>query len=87
MAVDIKRVQKRLLEMAKIIARFFEGNNLPYQIAFGTLLGAARYKGFIPWDFEGFKLPIPKNYYSILKTEFGDYMAFPPVEERGHCHD
>ncbi|MCR4743386.1 MAG: LicD family protein [Treponema sp.] len=42
---------------------------------------------FILWDFEGFKLPIPKNYDSILKNEFGDYMAFPPVEERGHCHD
>ena len=50
MAVDIKRVQKRLLEMAKVIAKIFEDNNLPYQIAFGTLLGAVRHKGFIPWD-------------------------------------
>ncbi|MCR4743387.1 MAG: LicD family protein [Treponema sp.] len=50
MAVDIKKVQNRLLEMAKVITKIFEDNNLPYQIAFGTLLGAVRHQGFIPWD-------------------------------------
>ena len=47
---DIKRVQNRLLEMAKATAAILEKNNIPYQIAFGTLLGAVRHGGFIPWD-------------------------------------
>ena len=47
---DIKRVQNRLLEMAKATAAILENNNIPYQIAFGTLLGAVRHGGFIPWD-------------------------------------
>jgi len=47
---DIKRVQARLLQMAKITADILEKHNIPYQIAFGTLLGAIRHSGFIPWD-------------------------------------
>lgn len=48
--VDIKRVQKRLLEMAVSISTILEQHNIPYMIAYGTLLGAIRHKGFIPWD-------------------------------------
>lgn len=48
--VDIKRVQDVLFEMAKNIATILEKNNIPYMIAFGTLLGAVRHKDLIPWD-------------------------------------
>lgn len=48
--VDIEKVQKRLTNMGKIIANILENNNIPYMITFGTLLGAIRHKGFIPWD-------------------------------------
>ena len=37
-------------------------------------------------DFEGLKFPIPKGYDRILKTIYGDYMKFPPTEERGTWH-
>ena len=48
--IDIKRVQQRLLSMAVEIRNVLEKNSIPYQIAFGTLLGAVRHGGFIPWD-------------------------------------
>ena len=48
--VEVKRVQETLLKMAKTIAGILEANDVPYMIAFGTLLGAVRHKGFIPWD-------------------------------------
>jgi lipopolysaccharide cholinephosphotransferase len=48
--MDIKRVQHRLLEMGIVIANILERNNIPYMITFGTLLGAIRHGGFIPWD-------------------------------------
>lgn len=48
--IDLKRVQKKLLEMGKNIASILESNNIPYIITFGTLLGAVRHGGFIPWD-------------------------------------
>lgn len=36
--------------------------------------------------FEYLKAPIPKGYDGILKVVFGDYMKFPPKEERGLRH-
>lgn len=39
------------------------------------------------WEFEGFKFPIPKGYKHILYTIYGDYMHYPPVEQRGTWHD
>ena len=37
-------------------------------------------------DFEGFKWPCPSGWDRILKTIYGDYMQFPPMEKRGTWH-
>ncbi|MGL5719678.1 MAG: LicD family protein, partial [Alphaproteobacteria bacterium] len=34
----------------KDVSEVFEMNNLEYRLTFGSLLGAVRHKGFIPWD-------------------------------------
>ena len=47
---DIQKVQKTLLEMGKTVCSILERHNIPHMIAFGTLLGAVRLKGFFPWD-------------------------------------
>ena len=44
---DIHAVQ---LEMMKTLAAVFEKNGLRYALYCGTLLGAIRHRGFIPWD-------------------------------------
>ncbi len=46
----IKKVQTRLLEMAIAIRDILEKHSIPYFITYGTLIGAIRHKGFIPWD-------------------------------------
>ena len=33
--------------------------------------------------FEGLSVPIPEGYDEILSITYGDYMSFPPLEERG----
>lgn len=38
------------LEMLKYIDEICTNNNLRYYAAYGTLLGAIRHQGFIPWD-------------------------------------
>lgn len=48
---------------------------------------AEEFAADVLWDFEGFKFPIPVGYDSILRTLYGDYMQFPPVEQRGIWHD
>lgn len=48
--MDIKIVQHRILELAVAVRDILESHNIPYIMTYGTLLGAVRHKGFIPWD-------------------------------------
>lgn len=46
----LRKVQLVQLEIAKEIRRVCEENGIPYFLCDGTLLGAVRDGGFIPWD-------------------------------------
>ena len=46
----LQRLQGILFEMAVTIKDIFEKNGVRYVIEYGSLLGAVRHGGFIPWD-------------------------------------
>lgn len=46
----LRRDQKELLRILKTIAAICDANGIQWWLDSGTLLGAARHKGFIPWD-------------------------------------
>lgn len=50
MEKDLRKLQLAMLEMLKLVDNICRGNDIQYSLCSGTLLGAVRHKGFIPWD-------------------------------------
>ena len=48
--LNIDEIRSIQLDILQSIHTFCAENNLRYSLAFGTLLGAIRHKGYIPWD-------------------------------------
>ncbi len=47
---ELKLIQQKSLEIAEYVVGFCKQNNLRVYLFAGSLLGAVREKGFIPWD-------------------------------------
>ena len=50
MANQLEILKRTELSLVKEFHRLCEQNNLRYVLAFGTMIGAVRHRGFIPWD-------------------------------------
>lgn len=46
----LRKAQLRMVDLLKFMDKVCTDNGLRYWLSFGTLLGAARHGGFIPWD-------------------------------------
>jgi lipopolysaccharide cholinephosphotransferase len=63
--IPVETVKKLLLEELSAFHDFCERNNLRYYLSGGTLLGAIRHGGFIPWD-DDIDLIMPRPDYDRL---------------------
>ena len=63
--LNLKEIQKEELNMYLILSNFLDDLNINHFLFFGSLLGAVRHKGFIPWD-DDMDIMIPRNDYDKL---------------------
>ena len=61
--IDIKECHQHLLEIAKCFDQLCAAHQIPYYMLGGTMLGAIRHKGFIPWD-DDMDFGIPRPFFN-----------------------
>lgn len=80
---EIKKIEVDILDY---VASICKQHGLTYFLAYGTLIGAVRHKGFIPWD-DDIDIAMPRKDYDklleILKQEKGKgkYECLIPMED------
>lgn len=85
--LTLEETHSALLGILTEFDRVCREHDLKYSLAYGTLLGAVRHKGFIPWDDDvDVVMPRPEyeRFYSLVKEgkiKFGD--QFFLSEDRG----
>jgi lipopolysaccharide cholinephosphotransferase len=68
----LRKAQMRMLEMLDAFVEICDRHHITYWIACGTLLGARRHQGFIPWDDDLDVYVMQKDYKklsSVLQKE------------------
>ena len=68
---ESKQIQ---IEILQSIHNFCEENDLTYYLWFGTLLGAVRHKGFIPWD-DDIDILMPRKDFEVFREKYASEHA------------
>lgn len=63
--MSIEEIRESLMRTMNYIDSICKENNIEYSLAYGTLIGTVRHKGFIPWD-DDIDIMLPRVDYDRL---------------------
>ena len=63
---SMKKIREIQMETMRYVNRISEDNNLKTYLSGGTLLGAVRHKGFIPWDDDVDMMILRSDYQKLI---------------------
>lgn len=66
---ELKTIQ---LDVLDVVASFCEKENISYFLAYGTLIGAIRHNGYIPWD-DDIDIIMPRPDYEKFLNSFNGF--------------
>lgn len=68
--LNLKEIHEILLDILLDVDDFCRERNLRYSLSYGTLLGAVRHKGYIPWD-DDVDLMMPRPDFERFVATYG----------------
>lgn len=83
--IDSAGLKKIQLNILNEIDAFCKDNNIRYILLYGTLLGAVRHKGYIPWD-DDIDIGMPRDDYEVFLEKFGTdrYQLLDRTKDRNY---
>lgn len=79
--LDIKELQKLELKMLLSLDEFCKKNSIKYSLGAGTMIGAVRHQGFIPWD-DDIDIFMKREEYDRFVEMVSNHDYFIDVEKR-----
>lgn len=73
---DINNLQARLVPVLERVDKVCREHNLRYYLCAGTMLGAVRHHGFIPWD-DDVDICMPRPDYNLMMAHCSEWISAP----------